>query len=78
VQKNAAKAKRDLLCNAKGVDAHWFAKFILRCALIAGVFVFGRVIFFEVRHAFDGPSVLPTVEAPTKAAPGSYDPITGR
>jgi hypothetical protein len=65
VQKQEAKARRDKLRDAKGVDSNWIGKFLLRCALIAGVFVLGRVVLFELRHVSDSPSLLPTIEAPS-------------
>jgi hypothetical protein len=65
VQKADVKARRDKLREAKGVDANWIGKFLVRCALIAGVFVLGRVILFELRHGTVSPSLLPTVESPS-------------
>jgi hypothetical protein len=74
VQKAEAKAQRDRLRDAHGVDANWIGKFLVRCALIAGVFVFGRVILFELRHGSESPSLLPTVEAPSPLSPVSSVP----
>lgn len=63
VQKQDIKTKRDKLRDAKGVDSNWIGKFLVRCALIAGVFVFGRVVLFELKHGSESPSLLPTVES---------------
>jgi hypothetical protein len=69
VQKNQLKAQRDKLREAKGVDSNWIGKFLVRCALIAGVFVLGRVILFELKHTGESVSTLPTVEDPSGPAP---------
>jgi hypothetical protein len=58
------------------VDANWIGKFLVRCALIAGVFVFGRVILFELKHGSESPSLLPTVEAPSPLTPLASAPPT--
>ena len=75
VQKQEVKARRDKLRGARGVDANWIGKFLVRCALIAGVFVFGRVVLFELRHGGSTrPHLLPAIEAPSPNTPISSAP----
>ncbi|MGB8169456.1 MAG: DUF4339 domain-containing protein [Chthoniobacteraceae bacterium] len=74
LQKREITARRDKLRDAKGVDANWIGKFLVRCALIAGLFVLSRVVLFELKHAGDSPSLLPTVESPSTFQPHSSAP----
>jgi hypothetical protein len=60
--KSETKARRDRLREARGVDSNWIGKFLVRCALIAAVFVLARVILFELKNAGDSVSTLPAVE----------------
>ncbi len=63
IQKQENDAWRAKLRAARGADSDWLGKFLVRCALIAGAFVLGRVILFELSHS-KSPSLLPTPELP--------------
>jgi hypothetical protein len=62
VQRLAAKANRDRLRDARGVDAHWLGKYLVRLALVAAAFVAVRVVMMEMGSPTKSAEVLPTPE----------------
>lgn len=75
--------REDRLRDAKGVHSDWITKFLIRCALLAGLLVLGRVILIELSHKSESSSRRPTVEPPRASIAGAPSdikvvPLAGR